>query len=72
MQYYLYFTDGELTEIKVRIIHQIWMHFLRHKIGFLEPFRSYSTYRVQKTALATSTSGVFFLCLDIFLGISGV
>jgi len=72
MRYYLCFTDGELTEIKVRKIHQIWMHVLRHKIGFLEPCRSYSMYCVQKTVLATSASGMFFLSLGIFPSISSV
>lgn len=47
---------GELTEIKVRKIHQIWMHILRHKIGFLEPFRSYKY-------ILCSENGTFYFSL---------
>lgn len=72
MRYYLCFTDGELTEIKVRKISPNLDAHLRHKIGFLEPFRSYCMYWVQKTAPSTSASDVFWLCLCIYPSISSV
>lgn len=63
---------GNWQRLRSEKNHQIWLHILRHKFGFIVQFRLFSAYCVQKTALTTSASGVLSPCLEMYPHIPSV